>query len=115
MDGPRCRGAGDGQEQGQESMDNRTAEQIADELLAKAGIGKSGNGPDALILPPPTAPMAVARCFVRQALIHDDKPDELTLHHWCGCWWLWRATHWVEAEPRTVRAMLWHFTEHAVY
>src|SRR5262249_10572568 len=34
---------------------------------------------------------------------------------WCGCWWAWRTTHWVEAEQRTVRAMLWHFTEYAVF
>jgi putative DNA primase/helicase len=68
-----------------------------------------------LLLPPPSAPMAVARRVVEACCIHDGKPDELTLHHWCGCWWTWRTTHWAEAEPRTVRALLWHFTEHAVY
>jgi putative DNA primase/helicase len=67
------------------------------------------------ILPPPSAPMAVARRFVEACCRYDDNPDGLTLRHWCGCWWVWRTTHWVEAEPRTVRAMLYAFTEYAFF
>jgi hypothetical protein len=103
----------------------RTDEEIekaTDELLAKAGFGKSSrkqarrdNGPGGgELLPPPSAPMAVARRFVEASCLHDGKAAELTLRYWCGCWWLWKTTHWVEVEPRTVRASLWHFTEHAV-
>jgi putative DNA primase/helicase len=66
-------------------------------------------------LPPPSAPMAVARRFVEACCIHNGKDDELTLRYWYGGWWTWRTTHWVEAEQRTVRAMLYAFTEHAVY
>jgi putative DNA primase/helicase len=100
---------------------DKTPEEIADELLAKAGIGKSPrkksrNGPDSgQLVPAPSAPMAVARRFVEVCCLHEGKAGELTLRHWCGCWWLWKTTHWVEAQARTVRAMLWHFTEHAVY
>jgi putative DNA primase/helicase len=67
------------------------------------------------MLPSPAAPMAVARCFVEACCVHDGKANELTLHFWGGCWWMWRTTHWMEAEPRAVRALLWHFTEHASY
>jgi putative DNA primase/helicase len=98
---------------------DKTPEEIADELLAKAGISSSQKAQAKLdcgeLLPPPSAPMAVARRFVEARCLNDGKPDELMLRYWCGCWWVWRTTHWVEAEPRTVRASLWHFTEHAVY
>jgi putative DNA primase/helicase len=67
------------------------------------------------ILPPPSAPMAVARHFVETRCTANGNAEELSLRFWCGCWWLWRTTHWAEAEPRTVRAMLYEFTEHAVY
>src|SRR5262245_20128379 len=80
----------------------------------KASSGPNGPQPQ-LVLPPPTAPMQVARRFVEARCMHDGKPDELTLRFWCGCWWVWQTTHWIEAEPRTVRAMLYAFTEHAVY
>jgi putative DNA primase/helicase len=100
----------------------KTPEQIADELLAKAGIGtgrlrkkaRRDNGSGG-VLPPPSAPTAVARCFVKMCCTHDGAADELTLHYWCGSWWAWRTTHWIEVEPRTVRAMLYGFSEHAVY
>jgi putative DNA primase/helicase len=72
------------------------------------------SGPQ-IVLPPPSAPMAVARHFVETCCRYDGRTDELTLRYWCGCWWVWRTTNWVEAEPRTVRARLYAFTEHAVY
>src|SRR5262245_61387034 len=88
---------------------DKAREQRRNKQQAKAG-------PSALqmILPPPSDPMAVARQFVDARCLHNGA-DQLTLRHWCGCWWVWRTTHWVEAEPRTVCASLWHFTEHAVY
>jgi putative DNA primase/helicase len=67
------------------------------------------------VLPPPSAPMAVARHFVEACCMHDGKPTELTLHYWCGCWWAWRITHWIELAPHTVRSLLYGFTEYAVY
>jgi hypothetical protein len=72
---------------------NKTAEQIADELIARAGIGKTRTGKKARgdnksvrILPPPSAPMAVAREFVQQRCLFNGAPKELTLRYWHGAW-----------------------------
>ena len=59
--------------------------------------------------------MAVARKFVEHCCLHDGAADELTLRCWHGGWWAWRTTHWIEVEERKVRALLYAFTEHAVY
>ena len=63
-------------------------------------------------LPSPSMPMDVARVFVEQACSTDGL---LTLRHWRGGWWDWRTSHWVEAEDRAVRSLLYRFTEKAVY
>jgi putative DNA primase/helicase len=65
------------------------------------------------ILPPPSAPMHVAREFVQRCCLYSS--GELTLRFWCGGWWAWRTSHWAEVEGRTVRALLYAFTEHASY
>src|SRR5262249_31992336 len=64
------------------------------------------------LLPPPSNPMAVARVFIEQ---HCTRQDTLTLRYWCGSWWAWRTTHWAEVEERTVRSLLYHFTDKALY
>jgi putative DNA primase/helicase len=64
------------------------------------------------VIPSPSAPMEVARVF---AADHFSAGGVDTLHHWRGGWWQWRTTHWVEVEPRAVRAAAYGFTEHAVY
>jgi putative DNA primase/helicase len=63
-------------------------------------------------LPSPSMPMDVARVFVEQAC---SKDALLTLRHWRGGWWVWRTSYWVEAEDRTVRSLLYRFTEKARY
>jgi putative DNA primase/helicase len=68
-----------------------------------------------LMLPSPSAPMQVPRAFVRHSLLVDGIPDAPTLRYWRGGWWVWRTTHWAEVENRTVRSLLYAFTEHAVY
>jgi hypothetical protein len=70
--------------------------------------------PRPAILPPPSAPMAVAREFVETCCLFNGSPEALTVRYWCGSWWTWRTTHWAEAEERTVRSLLYHFTEHAI-
>jgi putative DNA primase/helicase len=63
------------------------------------------------VLPPPSQPMAVANIFACRCMhkgLH-------TLRHWRGGWWMWRTTHWIEAEERYVRSILYRFTEHALY
>ena len=59
--------------------------------------------------------MQVARVFVTHSLLVDGIPDAPTLRYWRGGWWVWRNSHWVEVENRTVRSLLYAFTEHAVY
>jgi putative DNA primase/helicase len=66
------------------------------------------------LLPPPAAPMAVAREFVLQKCCWHDG-DALTLRYWRGGWWDWHTSHWIEIENRAVRSLLYMFTERAVY
>jgi putative DNA primase/helicase len=68
-----------------------------------------------LMLPPPSDPMAVARKFVEHCCLHNGTAGELTLRYWHGGWWVWRTTHWIEVEERQVRALLYAFTEYAIY
>ena len=65
-----------------------------------------------LLLPPPSDPMAVARVFIEKRYMQQDTH---TLRYWCGSWWEWHTTHWVEVEERTVRSLLYHFTDKALY
>jgi putative DNA primase/helicase len=76
---------------------------------------KTEKPPPPQVLPPPTAPMAVARKFIEHRCLRNGAADELTLRCWHGGWWAWRVTHWVEVEEREVRALLYVFTEHALY
>src|SRR5262245_51523388 len=64
-----------------------------------------------LFLPPPSEPMAVARIFAQQCL----RDGLLTLRYWRGGWWMWRTTHWIEIENRSVRSILYRFTENALH
>lgn len=63
-------------------------------------------------LPPPGLPMDVARVFVDQRCTQHNTS---TLRYWCGSWWQWQTTHWAEVEERTVRHLLYHFTDKAIY
>ncbi len=66
-----------------------------------------------LRLPAPSNPIAAARRFIDSRCLHNG--SVLMLRHWCGSWWMWRTTHWIEVHPRTVRASLYEFTADAVY
>jgi putative DNA primase/helicase len=85
--------------------------------LEKIVTGERDNGAAAKgglqILPPPQAPMAVARVLARDAYTHSTGTP--TLRHWRGGWWLWQRSRWVEIEHRAARSMAYAFTEHAVY
>jgi putative DNA primase/helicase len=71
--------------------------------------------PQCAVLPPPSAPMQVAREFVQQCCLFNGASNELTLRYWHGAWWIWRTSHWTELENREARSMLYIFTEHAMY
>lgn len=64
-------------------------------------------------LPPPSAPMEVARELIRTDFA--DRSGALTLRHWRGGWWRWRTSRWIEVEQRAMAAAAYTFTEHAVY
>ena len=66
------------------------------------------------MLPPPSNPMQVAREFVARHCLHDDGMT-LVLRYWRDGWWAWRGSHWRETERRSVMALLYRFTEHALY
>ena len=64
------------------------------------------------LLPPPSAPMDVARKLAAARYTHPAGP---TLMHWRGGWWEWRGAHWAEIEQKAMAAVAYRFTEHAVY
>src|SRR4051794_16746635 len=77
-----------------------------DEVVETRGQG--------VVLPPPGAPMEVARALVFARFVHPTTRAPV-LHHWRGGWWRWLTTHWAESGQREVRAEAYVFTEHATY
>ena len=73
-----------------------------------AGPGSTGKRK----LPPPAAPLKVARELLRYRYDHDSTP---TLRHWRGGWHEWRGSRWVEVENRTIEKVAYEYTENAVY
>jgi putative DNA primase/helicase len=67
------------------------------------------------VLPSPSSPMQVARCFVKMHCLYNDNEDELTLRYLGGSFWSWCGTHWIEINARDIRSQLYDFTEHALY
>jgi putative DNA primase/helicase len=110
-----------------EALDEHTAETqtTALETLSEQPKAQQSESPEAdeeqqakgpippQVLPPPTAPMAVAREFVRYCCTHNGA--DLTLRYWNGGWWTWRTTHWSEVQERAVRSLLYAFAEGAFY
>jgi putative DNA primase/helicase len=64
-------------------------------------------------LPPPSAPMEVARDLVADR--YTGPSGALTLRHWRGGWWEWQGPRWVETEQRAMSAAAYRFTETATY
>ena len=77
----------------------------------EAPRGASADVPQRVVLPPPSAPMEVARKLVARRYLNGDL---MTLRHWRGGWWEWQGPRWVEIEQRAVRAGGYAFTENAV-
>jgi putative DNA primase/helicase len=111
-----------------ETLDEQTTETQATalETLSEQPKAQQSESPEAdeeqqakgptppQVLPPPTAPMTVAREFVRHCCCIHNGAD-LTLRYWNGGWWTWRTTHWSEVQERAVRSLLYAFTEGALY
>ncbi|MCZ9353215.1 phage/plasmid primase, P4 family [Streptomyces mutabilis] len=66
---------------------------------------------DALHLPAPTHPMAVARALLPAWQDH----GTYTLRHWRGTWMQWRGAHWDEDDAAAMRAALYPRVEYATY
>jgi putative DNA primase/helicase len=96
----------------------KTPEQIADELLAKAGIGgrkgkaKPGgpNGKTGTLVLDPRDPMQAARTLVAARFMND---DHRLLHRHRGTFWRFQNNHYVLADQEMVRAEIWRFLEQA--
>ena len=83
------------------------------EFLRAVGASPNGAAPeDGNTLPPPSAPLEVARHLVRQ---YTHPSGALRRYHWRGQWWEWRTSHWIEVELGTVAKSCYEFTEHASY
>jgi putative DNA primase/helicase len=67
---------------------------------------------DALIVPSPQNPLAVARRFVDEHHQHE-LGASIACHR--GLFYRWASTRWVEVEERDVRSALYAWLEHAVY
>jgi putative DNA primase/helicase len=65
------------------------------------------------IWPPPEAPMAVARQYVRDD--YADPSDVPLLRWWRGSFYTWTGTRWTEVADRTIQAGIYRVLEHAVY
>jgi putative DNA primase/helicase len=63
-------------------------------------------------LPPPSAPLEVARQLVAERYTHD---GTTTVRFWRGSFWLWMGSHWTEAEEDELRAAIYDYTEHATW
>ena len=94
-----------------ELLGKAAANKVAD-WLGYADRQHNTDGRGLQMLPPPMVPMAVARTFVEERCTHY---GVLTLLHWRGGWWQWRSSHWIELEDRTVRSLLYAYTENAFY
>ncbi|WP_308294706.1 phage/plasmid primase, P4 family [Streptomyces sp. JJ66] len=63
-------------------------------------------------LPPPSNPLAVARCLLPDW--HEDD-GRLVFRRWRSSWMRWHRSHWRELDEQQVRAGLYRRLEHAVY
>jgi putative DNA primase/helicase len=68
---------------------------------------------DVRVLPPPTAPMEVARLLVAQR--YTTEAGAPTLRHWRSDWWEWQGPKWIEIERDSMLSAAYRFTERAVY
>lgn len=86
---------------------------LAEEMRSNRGRSRPRNdGGRPLLLPPPSDPMACARLLVE---MHCQHRGEYTIRCWGGGWWTWRGSHWNAVPERTVRSLLYHYTENAIY
>jgi putative DNA primase/helicase len=91
---------------------NKTNAELDAEVVQLDESRVASTAPQLQILPAPSNPMAVARQFVEERCLFG---QHLTLRYWCAGWWSWKRTHWAEVEERSVRSVLYRYTEDAFY
>ena len=64
-------------------------------------------------LPPPSAPMAVARKLVGERFTHAS--GMAVIRSWRGSYWAWDGRCWPERDVATIRADAYRFLEHAAF
>jgi putative DNA primase/helicase len=89
-------------------------ERALEEISGAAQDNGAGTEVVVATLPPPNAPMEVARKLAALDYTHEPTGAPV-LRHWRGGWWLWQTSRWTEIEHRAARASAYAFTEHAVY
>jgi putative DNA primase/helicase len=83
------------------------------ETLASSANGPGREREQIELLPPPSAPMEVARAFAAARFAHPTGSP--VLRHWRGSWWRWQTSRWAEVEQHAMRKEAYVFTEHARY
>jgi len=96
---------------GKDATDHFAAGRTLDELV-DVDLPASTEAQRELGLPPPNAPMKVARLFARECYTREGLS---TLRHWRGGWCQWRDSRWVELEQRAMQAAAYRFTEYAAW
>jgi putative DNA primase/helicase len=89
----------------------RTLRCSPDGAVVAAAVMADASEPMAspMVLPPPSAPVAVCRRLVAHRYSGGQ------LRHWRGGFWHWTGPCWVELEERAIRSDAYAFTEHANY
>ncbi|WP_405750039.1 phage/plasmid primase, P4 family [Streptomyces sp. NBC_00012] len=82
-----------------------------DPASASANINVVAPAPEERFIPSPNDPMEVARLVILDYLTD----GKLTLRRWRGEWWEWTGTHWAKITDLDVKAVLYLFTEHAMW
>jgi len=85
----------------------------ARQLIVEASAGEGPAITETIILPPPSAPMAVARRLVRDRFV--DATGTTVIRAWRGGYSAWDGRCWPDRDIATVRAQAYGYLEHAVY
>lgn len=101
----------DGVEAGWDAADAEPEQ--ASQLIGEASAGEALPIMEAIILPPPSAPMPVARRLVDDRFV--DASGTTVIRAWRGGFSAWDGRCWPDRDIATVRAEAYGYLEHAVY
>jgi putative DNA primase/helicase len=93
--------------------DTEQALRLIETAVPPKADSADSKAPTALLLPPPSAPMRVARRLVEERHLHTS--GEMVLRTWRGGFRLWDGRSWPERDAASVRAEAYGFLENASY